>query len=62
MLSRAKWGKKKLTFCKPRSFLANINQSNKDLVRASSVLSEMIAKSSILFLEDMFIKESNLRV
>ena len=34
----------KTGFCKRRSFFANMNQSNKDSVRASFVISEMIAK------------------
>ena len=44
-------------FCKQRSFFANINQSNKDSVRNSFVISEMIAKSSRPFTEGLFIKE-----
>ena len=47
----------KAAFCKQRSFFANINQSNEDSVRASFVISEMIAKSSRPFTEGLFIKE-----
>ena len=36
----------KAAFCKQRSFFVNINQSNEDSVRASFVISEMIANSS----------------
>jgi len=47
----------KSAFCKQRSFFASINQSNKDSVRASFVISGMIAKSSRPFTEGLFIKE-----
>ena len=47
----------KVGFCKQRSFFANMNQSNKDSVRASLVISEMIAKSSRPFTEGLFVKE-----
>ena len=36
----------KLSLCKQRSFFANINQSNKNSVKASFATNEMIAKSS----------------
>ena len=41
--------------------LANINLSNKNAVRASFALSEMIAKSSRPFMEALFIKECLLK-
>ncbi|XP_067949860.1 general transcription factor II-I repeat domain-containing protein 2-like [Watersipora subatra] len=47
----------KSALCKQRSFFTKINQSNKDSVRVSFVLSEMIAKSSRPFTEGSFIKE-----
>ena len=47
----------KAGFCKQRSFIANMNQSNKDSVRASFVISEMIAESSRPFTEGLFVKE-----
>ena len=47
--------------CKQRSMLASINLSNKNAVRASFALSEMIAKSSRLFTEVLFIKECLLK-
>ena len=47
----------KAGFCKQRSFFANMNQSNKDSVRASFVISDMIAKSSRPFTERLFVKE-----
>ena len=47
----------KAAFCKQRSFFANINKSNKDSIRASFVISDMIAKSSRPFTEGLFIKE-----
>ena len=47
----------KAGFCKQRSFFAHMNQSNKDSVRASFVLSEMTAKSSRPFTEGLFVKE-----
>ena len=47
----------KAAFWKQRSFLASINQSNEDSVRASFVISEIIAQSSRLFTDGLFIKE-----
>ena len=47
----------KSSLCKQRSMLANINLSNKNAVRASFALSEMIAKSSWPLAEGLFIKE-----
>ena len=47
----------KSAFSKQRSFFSNINQANEDSVRASFVISEMIAKSSRPFTEGLFIKE-----
>ena len=47
----------KSSLCKQRSMLANINLSNKNAVRASFALSEMIAKSSRPFTKGLFIKE-----
>ena len=47
----------KSAYCKQRSFFTNTNQSNEDCVKASFVLSEMIAKSSQPFTEGLFIKE-----
>ncbi|XP_067930741.1 general transcription factor II-I repeat domain-containing protein 2-like [Watersipora subatra] len=47
----------KSALCKQRSFFTKINQSNKDSVRVSFALSEMIAKSSRPFTEGSFIKE-----
>ena len=41
--------------------LANINLFNKNAVRASYALSEMIAKSSRPFTEDLLIKECLLK-
>ena len=49
----------KAAFCKQRSFFANINQSNKDSVRASFVISEMIAKSSQPFTKGLFINDDD---
>ena len=46
---------------KQRSMLANINLSNKNAVRASFALSEMIAESSRPFTESLFIKECLLK-
>ena len=46
----------KAGFCKQRSFFANMNQSNKDSVRTSFVISEMIAKSSRPFIEGVVCK------
>ena len=51
----------KSSLCKRRSMPANINLSNKNGVRASFVLSEMIAKSSRPFTESLFIKECLLK-
>ena len=52
----------KAGFCKQRSFFANMNLSNKDSVRASFVISEMIAKSSRPFTEELFVKECLVKV
>ena len=51
----------KSSLCKQRSRLANINLSNKNAVKASFALSEMIAKSSRPFTEGLFIKECLLK-
>ena len=51
----------KSSLCKQRSMLANINLSNKNAVRASFALSEMIAKSSRPFMEGLFVKECLLK-
>ena len=51
----------KSLLCKQRSMLANINLCNKNAVRASFALSEMIAKSSQPFTEGLFIKECLLK-
>ena len=63
---KGKVGKEKLkrmksSPCKQRSMLANINLSNKNAVRASFALSEMIAKSSWPFTKGLFIKECLLK-
>ena len=51
----------KSSLCKQSSMLANINLSNKNAVRASFTLSEMIAKLSRPFTEGLFIKECLLK-
>ena len=51
----------KSSLCKQRSMLANINLSNKKAVRASFALGEMIANSSRLFTEGLFIKDCLLK-
>ena len=51
----------KSSLCQQRSMLANNNLSNKNAVRASFALSEMMAKSSRPFTEGLFIKECLLK-
>ena len=51
----------KLSLCKQRSFFANINQSNKNSVKASFAISEIIVKSLRPFTESLFIKECLLK-
>ncbi|KAG6924592.1 GTF2I repeat domain containing 2 [Chelydra serpentina] len=47
----------KAAFAKQRNFFSGINKSSEDSVRASFVISEMIAKSSRPFTEGLFVKE-----
>lgn len=47
----------KAAFAKQRNLFSGINKSSEDSVRASFVISEMIAKSSRPFTEGLFIKE-----
>ncbi|KAG6925563.1 GTF2I repeat domain containing 2 [Chelydra serpentina] len=47
----------KAAFAKQRNVFSGINKSSEDSVRASFVISEMIAKSSRPFTEGLFVKE-----
>ena len=51
----------KLSLCKQKSFLANINHSNENSERTSLNIGEMIAKSSWPFTEGLFVKECLLK-
>ena len=59
--ARKKVKQLKLSLCKQRSFLANINHSNENSVRTSFNIGEMIAKSLWLFTEGLFVKECLLK-
>ncbi|KAG6921105.1 GTF2I repeat domain containing 2 [Chelydra serpentina] len=58
---RKKFSNLKAAFAKQRNFFSGINKSSEDSVRASFVISEMIAKSSRPFTEGLFIKECLLK-
>ena len=51
----------KLSLCKKRNFFANINQLNKNSVRVSFAISEMIAKALQPFTEGLLKKECLLK-